>query len=212
MAELNVGRRAAPGFMVAVALMLLFVLLLPSQGVRASENVLAESINTNDANEAAGSLGALVESERLERRQSWLFDGGCWYYLRPAFDVPSSGLAGTLVTGWAKIDGRWYFFDEDGAMLTGRLFWGDHEYYLADERLGIMPDDAGYGAMVTGLVSFGPDRFYYARKSDLLFFGGDVPEGAMLKDCRFVDWGTRAGMLAFGRVDGIGRVVLEFVL
>ncbi|MCI6041800.1 N-acetylmuramoyl-L-alanine amidase [bacterium] len=77
----------------------------------------------------------------------WLTDNGKKYY----FDEE-----GWMVTGWQKIDGKWYLFSGSGAMQTGWHWVGEKCYYLAES--GIMAEDTwidGYyvdasGAWVPG--------------------------------------------------------------
>ncbi len=49
----------------------------------------------------------------------WLQDpaDGSWYYLHPTAD----GQQGYMYRGWHVIDGRWYFFGEDGRMYAGGM-------------------------------------------------------------------------------------------
>ncbi len=44
---------------------------------------------------------------------------------------------GRVYSGWKRVDGKWYYFSEDGSMYTG---WLDGEYYLGED-----------GVMVTGI-------------------------------------------------------------
>ena len=59
-----------------------------------------------------------------------------------------------MVTGWAYLDGAWYYLTPSGAMAIGWLHEGGSWYYL----------DPATGAMVTGsqqvngvAYTFGPD-------------------------------------------------------
>ncbi|MDR1764616.1 MAG: hypothetical protein LBR77_00675 [Lachnospiraceae bacterium] len=47
---------------------------------------------------------------------------------------------------WELIDGKWYYFDGDGWMVTGWLEWDGGRYYLSQLH------DGTYGAMVTGAM------------------------------------------------------------
>lgn len=48
----------------------------------------------------------------------WLKDGGNYFYLNPA----SGALNGAMMTGWQEIDGRWYYFSEEGNGFTGMMY------------------------------------------------------------------------------------------
>lgn len=49
----------------------------------------------------------------------WFKDNlGNWYYLNPT----SSGVYGSMVTGWNLIDGKWYYFNEKSDGFKGTLF------------------------------------------------------------------------------------------
>lgn len=50
----------------------------------------------------------------------WLKDGGNYFYLNPA----SGALNGAMMTGWQEIDGRWYYFSEEGNGFTGMMYAG----------------------------------------------------------------------------------------
>lgn len=133
----------------------------------------------------------------------WAHSGDCWYYLRPADDAPSAGAAGTMVVGWADIDGYRYYFDPDGAMRTGRLAYDGFEYYLADGRVFSDRISFPYGSMVTGFVQMGGFTHYYAEEPCLqLFLWGSYPEGALASSCAFADWGGSMGHASSGRMEG----------
>ena len=57
---------------------------------------------------------------------------GKWYYLDPS---------GAMVTGWKKIGGKWYYFDSEGAMKTGWVKYKEVWYFL-DYQQGAMVSDA----------------------------------------------------------------------
>ena len=77
---------------------------------------------------------------------------------------------GYMVTGWQKIDGKWYFFDEkSGAMKKGWIFWSGSWFYLDPET----------GVMHTGWIE------YKGRKCYL------EPSGRALRNCdRVIDGKT----------------------
>lgn len=143
----------------------------------------------------------------------WAHSGDYWYYLRPADDVPNAGAAGTMVVGWAEIDGYRYYFDPDGAMHTGRLAYDGFEYYMADEYVYSLRKQLPYGSMVTGFVEMGQTTSYYVEQPcPQLFLWGAYPTGAKVSSCRFANWGTSVRHAASGQIDGIGRVFYRIVL
>ncbi len=143
----------------------------------------------------------------------WARSGDYWYYLRPADDVPSAGAAGTMVVGWAEIDGYRYYFDPDGAMHTGRLAYEGFEYYLSDERVYSLRKPLPYGSMVTGFVEMGQTTSYYVEQPcPQLFLWGSYPAGARVSGCQFASWGTSVRHAASGQIDGVGRVFYRTVL
>ena len=68
--------------------------------------------------------------------------------------------------GWLSVDGRWYLFDSNGAMLTGWQKVNNIWYYLSTNEGG------PYGAMHVGWLKEG-NAWYYFNPNQ----GG--PEGAM---------------------------------
>ncbi len=143
----------------------------------------------------------------------WAHSGDYWYYLRPADDVPSAGTAGTMVVGWAEIDGCRYYFDPDGAMHTGRLAYEGFECYMADERVCSLRKQLPYGSMVTGFVEMGQTTSYYVEQPcPQLFLWGSYPTGARVSGCWFASWGTSVRHAASGQIDGVGRVLYNIVL
>ncbi len=143
----------------------------------------------------------------------WARSGDYWYYLRPADDVPSAGAAGTMVVGWAEIDGYRYYFDPDGAMHTGRLAYEGFEYYLSDEWVYSLRKPLPYGSMVTGFVEMGQTTSYYVEQPcPQLFLWGSYPVGARVSGCQFASWGTSVRHAASGQIDGIGQVFYRTVL
>lgn len=53
-----------------------------------------------------------------------------WYYFG------KNGKA--VVSKWQSIDGKWYYFNEDGHMQTGKLELDGYTYYLGDDKDGVM--------------------------------------------------------------------------
>ena len=114
---------------------------------------------------------------------------------------------GYMVTGWQKIDGKWYFFDEEsGAMQTSWIFWDGSWFYLDPES----------GVMHTGWIDYKAKRCYLE------------PSGRALRNCiRTIDGKTyqfdndcyateiSGDMLftkAVGKLNEVGAARLKFVL
>ena len=77
---------------------------------------------------------------------------------------------GYMVTGWKKVDGKWYFFDEkSGAMKKGWIFWSGSWFYLDPES----------GAMHIGWIDYKQKKCYLE------------PSGRALRNCvRTIDGKT----------------------
>ncbi len=86
---------------------------------------------------------------------SWQQSGGQWRY------TTSSGYA----TGWRKIDGKWYYFNQSGIMQTGWRFIDGKWYYMD-----------GSGAMRTGWAFVGGNWYYMdgsgAMRTGWVYSGG----------------------------------------
>lgn len=93
----------------------------------------------------------------------WQQDGECRYWY-------ANG-DGTWPTGWAKIGGAWYFFDESGYMRAGWLSDGGKWYFLNDQH------DGTFGAMVTGWREIS-GKWYYFTPSGAMATGWQLVNGA----------------------------------
>ena len=81
----------------------------------------------------------------------WYQDGNYWYCLYPsgATKYDGSTATGEMITGWEKIRGYWYYFNEYGQMTTyWRQISGVYYYFSPSGADAI----SGYpeGAMITG--------------------------------------------------------------
>ena len=101
----------------------------------------------------------------------WIKNSTGWWYRNadgswPAdctIDLPwSQGIStfcfdsrGYMVTGWRKIEGKWYYFDENGAMVTGWRKINGKWYYLSRWESG------ENGAMVTGWQKLDGKVYYF---------------------------------------------------
>ena len=78
-----------------------------------------------------------------------------------------------MVTIWAKIGGKWYYFDPDGKMLANAWHYTTpYWYYLKSD-----------GSMATGWQEVGGKWYYLRKATDLARMGGK--EGAMLANCSY---------------------------
>lgn len=100
----------------------------------------------------------------------WDRIGGKWYY----FDND-----GWMKTGWALVDGSWYYLQSNGAMSTGWLKLGNKWYYLAGNgamKIGWLKQGSTWyylkpdGAMATGWFLDG-DTWYYSSGSGAMQTG-----------------------------------------
>lgn len=121
-----------------------------------------------------------------EEKEGWVKNTVGWWYRYKDGTWPANRFAdlrwsqgistfyfnerGYMVTGWKKVDGKWYFFDEkNGDMKKGWIFWSGSWFYLDPET----------GVMHTGWIE------YKGRKCYL------EPSGRALRNCdRVIDGKT----------------------
>ena len=121
-----------------------------------------------------------------EEKEGWVKNTVGWWYRYKDGTWPANRFAdlrwsqgistfyfnerGYMVTGWQKIDGKWYFFDEkSGAMRKGWIFWSGSWFYL----------DPTDGHMHTGWIDYKQKRCYLE------------PSGRALRNCiRTIDGKT----------------------
>ena len=98
--------------------------------------------------------------EALKTKTGWEKIDGKWYYYEN----------GQIVTGWKQIDGKWYYLDETGAMTTGWKKIGNTWYSFNGSgvmRTGWQKIDGKYfyftsgGAMVTGWKQISGVWYYF---------------------------------------------------
>ncbi|MGG3564910.1 S8 family serine peptidase [Neobacillus rhizosphaerae] len=82
--------------------------------------------------------------------KGWIFANQHWYYFNDQ---------GNLVTGWQNIGGKWYYFDGNNVMITGWLQLGTTWYYLESS-----------GAMKTGWLKSG-SSWYFLESSGTMKTG-----------------------------------------
>ena len=98
----------------------------------------------------------------------WYQTDGNWYYSKDGLDV----------TGWEKIDNKWYYFDSAAVMQTGWLQDGGKWYYLRPS-----------GAMATGWVQDG-GKWYFMDAF------GVMVANQWRKDSKGWCWLTASGAMA----------------
>lgn len=101
-------------------------ILLWSQGSDASKVVLFQSFRGENGESAQGwyeENGNWFYSLNGGNHTGWLFDNGDWYYLNPE--------TGIMETGFILVDGKAYYMEESGRMLTeARVFTPDENGVL----------------------------------------------------------------------------------
>lgn len=97
----------------------------------------------------------------------------------------------SIVTGWNKINGIWYYFDSNGVMQTGWFVDSDGKKYYLDRsgamQTGVIQFEgkiyllASSGVMQTGSVVIGGKMYYFG--ADGVCIGDDVPTPIKAYDC-----------------------------
>lgn len=85
---------------------------------------------------------------------------------------------GETVIGFSEIDGKRYYFDENGYLLTGKFYVKEEDsYYYANKKgvvqAGIVETKRGFyilddsGKIQTGFVEYANNRYYFNKKAEL---------------------------------------------
>lgn len=85
---------------------------------------------------------------------------------------------GEPVIGFSEIDGKRYYFDENGYLLTGKFYVKEEDsYYYANKKgvvqAGIVETKNGFyilddsGKIQTGFVEYANNRYYFNKKAEL---------------------------------------------
>ncbi len=130
---------------------------------------------TIEGNTSNGSSGSQSNGGRVARRTRSY--GVCTIAVRPSFAADAQWKTSedgkkwwydhgdrSYAVGWEKINGEWFFFDDNGWMVVGWLQRGSRWYYLNEKH------DGHYGAMLTGWLKVG-GKYYYADGSGALVSG-----------------------------------------
>lgn len=84
------------------------------------------------------------------KHSGWIEDNGNWYY---SHDVGGSLLRNT----WYKIEGSYFYFNNDATMKKGWLKYNNYWYFLQDN-----------GAMATGWKDIGESRYYFKTSGEMV--------------------------------------------
>lgn len=95
--------------------------------------------------------GKKYELEAGGYATGWQKISGEWY----CFDEN-----GIMKNGWQQVDGKWYYMQANGVMQTGILKLEDGTYFLGSD-----------GAMQTGWIPAGPTKWYYAEEDGKMAAG-----------------------------------------
>ena len=141
----------------------------------ASDNSNSTSTSTSNSSANLGLASASISnsststSTDILAASSWMYSNGRWWYKHAN---------GSYTTkAWEKIDGVWYYFDDEGWMKTGWVKDGKW-YYLSESgamQTGWVKDGSWYyldgsGAMQTGWVKDN-DNWYYLQDSGAMKTG-----------------------------------------
>ena len=101
----------------------------------------------------------------------WVKDQDQWYYLIPETEAANGQVAGELFAGdWRVIQGRYYYFEADGKMHTGWLFWQGRWYYCNEL------DNSLLGVMFTGFLTRN-EKTYYLNSNGAMETGWQKIDG-----------------------------------
>ena len=120
-----------------------------------------------------------------EMKTGWQTISGKKYYLNP---TKSSASYGAAKTGFVKIKGSWYYFNQDGSMKTGWLL-KDMKYYYLDKKTGKML--TGKQTIDGKLYNFGTSGYFKANIS------GSWSIKVNRKDCFVVIYKGNTAVKAF---------------
>lgn len=83
----------------------------------------------------------------MPENAGWQKDGKGWWYRNADGSYPTNG--------WQQIDGKWFYFDSVGYMVTGWIQWNENYYYCTPEYGDmltdtVVPDGSGRRVDTTG--------------------------------------------------------------
>lgn len=122
---------------------------------------------------------------------------GKWWYRHPDGSCTKSD--------WEFIEGKWYYFDAEGWMVSGWVDWDGERYYCQPKTAKTGND---YGWMVTGARTIGGKRYYFepngimfrngfrrAASGKWYCFGKD---GARIMDDKRITVSSKTGAIRIG--------------
>ena len=125
----------------------------------------SSSLPTTSTTAPSTSPAKKEESKAPEvKKEGWVFEGNIWRFYE----------ANKAVVNWKKINGKWYYFNKDGIMLSDTIYDG---YILTSSGAMV---DSGWGKI--------KDKWYYAN-----------PSGRIVKK----DWKKVDGVWYYFDKDGI---------
>ena len=149
-----------------------------------------KKLGVADATGIAKYLGVSKEKGTwVEDSNGWKYKEGGKYVTNSWKDIDGKRYYfdddGVMQTGWQTINGKKYFFMREGYMMTGWISFGSTRYYL--DKNGVMQtgwqtiDGKRYffmpeGYMMRGWISFGKTR-YYLDSNGVMVTGKQVIDG-----------------------------------
>ncbi len=131
------------------------VIATSTQGAVSSEPVEITAIDSGFyiiLDEESDTNYLIQFGEKYTGHEGWIELEGDYYYINNE---------GALLSGWQKIDGKWYYFyhEESDIMVTGWAYVNGNWYYMS-----------GSGAMVTGWAAIS-GKWYYFNNSGAMVTG-----------------------------------------
>ena len=132
---------------------------------------------------SAAAADAADEPDGAGKREAADNDGADKPAAEAAADAaaePEAVAADAKLTGWQKIEGKWYYYDKNGNMVTGWYKPGNYWFYLDPEKGFMYADDVfsikgslyyfdTHGHMVTGWQKIYEDWYYFNDQGHMLF-------------------------------------------
>ena len=103
--------------------------------------VRAVDIRGNEGDWVESPWFEVTDADLADWKGSWKRDGRGWWFENRDGSYPRDC--------WQLIDSRWYFFDSDGYMKTGWIFWNGKEYFCDESGAmlvsAVTPDGSAVG-------------------------------------------------------------------
>ena len=111
------------------------------------EWVTSEDLEVHNLGDTTGRWKTYSKGKKY-RKEDKSYVKGQWYQIRKAWYYFDQD--GFLLTGWQQIDSKWYYLGEDGIMQTGWLDLDGNRYFLSSD-----------GSMAIGWKEVKPGEWYY---------------------------------------------------